>query len=425
MGWRLSPVGNTQWLTPNGQPYVGAKLFTYQAGTSTKVSVATSANGTAFHTNPIILNAIGMPPTPIYIDATRAYKFVYAPPSDTDPPTSPIYTIDEIVLEDVSSTLTQEWLTPHTVSYVNATTVAIAGDVRELYHVGRRVKLTALTTSVYATIINSIFDALNTVLTLSVDAGGVVPTTVSMIAPALLSASGSSWPGGYSDGVNPVMIGLPTVKSAAPGYRMIHTSGDWKLGIENGYPIGYRNTGNEASPVWTQEQVFVPTGSILPYAHRDTVPALPAGWLLCDGQAVSRVTYARLFAVIGVAYGPGDGSSTFNVPDLRGRFPLGFDGTANRVTSASVGGSNADTMGGTGGAEVHFLQVSEMPSHTHRFLRNGTPVTTFTIKSHDIGTGTVGGDGAQHYTIGMEATGGGLAHNTMPPWQVVHYIIKT
>jgi microcystin-dependent protein len=87
--------------------------------------------------------------------------------------------------------------------------------------------------------------------------------------------------------------------------------------------------------------------------------AAPAGWLLCDGQAYSRTTYAALFAAlggIGSPWGQGDGSATFNVPDLRGRVTIGFGqgaGLTNRP------------LGGTGGEENHLLTLGEIPSHTH------------------------------------------------------------
>ena len=91
----------------------------------------------------------------------------------------------------------------------------------------------------------------------------------------------------------------------------------------------------------------VPAGVITMFG----AAAAPAGWLLCDGTAVSRTTYAALFAVIGTTFGVGDGSTTFNVPDLRGRFPLG---------KAAAG--TGSTLGGTGGTLEH---THTGPSHTH------------------------------------------------------------
>lgn len=97
----------------------------------------------------------------------------------------------------------------------------------------------------------------------------------------------------------------------------------------------------------TIKETGVPTGSVTPFAGQSA----PSGWLLCNGAAVSRTTYAALYAIIGTTYGSGNGSNTFNLPDLQGRFPLGANSTYAR--------------GAKGGEETHILTVDEMPSHTH------------------------------------------------------------
>lgn len=94
-----------------------------------------------------------------------------------------------------------------------------------------------------------------------------------------------------------------------------------------------------------------PVGSITMFAGADA----PSGHLLCDGSAVSRATYSALFAVIGTTYGAGNGSTTFNVPNLKGRVPVGQDTTQTEF----------DTLGERAGAKTHTLSVPEMPSHTH------------------------------------------------------------
>ena len=81
----------------------------------------------------------------------------------------------------------------------------------------------------------------------------------------------------------------------------------------------------------------------------------PTGWLLCDGSAVSRSTYADLFAIVSTTYGNGDGSTTFNVPNLKGKVPVGKDAAQTEF----------DTLGETGGAKTVTLSSSEMPSHVH------------------------------------------------------------
>lgn len=105
-------------------------------------------------------------------------------------------------------------------------------------------------------------------------------------------------------------------------------------------------------------------GEVFEFAG-STVPALS---LLCYGQAVSRTTYAALFTAISTTYGAGDGSTTFNVPDDRGRVVAGKDDmggvSADRLTAQS-GGLNGDTLGATGGAETHTITEAQLPAHTH------------------------------------------------------------
>src|SRR5690606_38542325 len=90
------------------------------------------------------------------------------------------------------------------------------------------------------------------------------------------------------------------------------------------------------------------------------------GWFHCNGAAVSRTTYAALFARIGTTYGVGDGSTTFNLPDLRGRVVAGYDAGAatGRLTSGGAG-INSGVMGAAGGAQTHTLTTAEMPAHSH------------------------------------------------------------
>ena len=106
----------------------------------------------------------------------------------------------------------------------------------------------------------------------------------------------------------------------------------------------------------------VPAGCVMPYAGATA----PDGWLLCHGQAVSRTTYADLFAAIGTAYGAGDGSTTFNLPDLRGRVAAGRDDMGGTDAGRLAGGvADRTTLGGAGGAATHTLGTGEMPAHSH------------------------------------------------------------
>ena len=90
--------------------------------------------------------------------------------------------------------------------------------------------------------------------------------------------------------------------------------------------------------------------------------AAPAGCLLCDGTAVSRSTYWKLFSVIGTVFGAGDGTTTFNVPDLRGRVGVGADNMGGTDAGRL---SSANTLNTSGGAETFALAEANLPAHAH------------------------------------------------------------
>jgi microcystin-dependent protein len=140
-----------------------------------------------------------------------------------------------------------------------------------------------------------------------------------------------------------------------------------------------------------------------------TVP--PAGWLICDGSAISRVQYAELFAAIGTTYGAGNGTTTFNLPNFKGRVAVGLDAAQTEF----------DTLGETGGAKTHTLTVAEMPSHTHTIEGlAGTDDLNFTGN----GGAFAAADAVTPYDQQTQPTGGGQAHNNLQPYNVVHYIIS-
>jgi microcystin-dependent protein len=129
------------------------------------------------------------------------------------------------------------------------------------------------------------------------------------------------------------------------------------LGVAKNATVG--GTLNVAGPITNAgvPAAFVPTGTILDFAGPDVT--VPVGYLVCRGQAVSRTTYAALFAAIGGYWGSGDGSTTFNVPDLQRYFTCGLGGS-----NGGYSGPGA-ALGNKGGAELNVLQVTHMPSHAH------------------------------------------------------------
>ena len=154
---------------------------------------------------------------------------------------------------------------------------------------------------------------------------------------------------------------------------------------------------------------MIPAGTIHDFAGTTT----PTGFLTCDGSAVSRTTYASLFTAIGTTWGTGNGSTTFNVPDLRRYTTIGSAGTQVSGPGTSVGN--------TGGAETHTLITSELPSHLHAI-----PVPLYQAGGSGNTVSSFQSVNSQNpATWSTNNTGGGNAHNSMQPSAVVLKIIKT
>lgn len=162
------------------------------------------------------------------------------------------------------------------------------------------------------------------------------------------------------------------------------------------------------------------TGTVLPFAGA----AAPNGWLLCYGQAVSRDDYHNLFAAIGTTFGAGDGSTTFNLPDLRGRVPAGKDnmgGTpANRLTAAGAG-ITGTSLGATGGSQTHTLTEEQMPAHKHSAGNSNG----YWVDMPGRYIVNAAGNIANLNNIAETPTaGGGQAHPNAQPTIVLNHIIK-
>ena len=156
-----------------------------------------------------------------------------------------------------------------------------------------------------------------------------------------------------------------------------------------------------ANAALTLAAVLPPTGTVHMYAGNTA----PVGWLLCDGTAVSRTTYATLFALISTTYGVGDNSTTFNVPDLRGRTTLGV-GTGSGLT--------ARALAATTGAETVAISTSEMAAHTHTASDSGhthAAATSGTISADHTHAAFTDGTQLGRGQYGFVALGGGYAGN--------------
>lgn len=125
-----------------------------------------------------------------------------------------------------------------------------------------------------------------------------------------------------------------------------------------------------------------------------TSAAIPSGYLLCDGKAVSRTTYANLYKIIGTAYGAGDGSTTFNLPNLTER--------------VAIGKGNNKPIGSTGGQNTITITTANLPNHTHSYTPTGTVASTFK------GTqGTTSNSGSHNHNMMLKyETGYNLAYSS-------------
>jgi microcystin-dependent protein len=186
----------------------------------------------------------------------------------------------------------------------------------------------------------------------------------------------------------------------------------------------------------------VNTGLIVPFAKDD----VPTGFLACDGTAVSRSTYADLFGVIGTTWGSGDGSSTFNLPNLEDKTVVGKSGSK---AQASTGGAENVTPTGSVSLTInnHTLSISQMPSHGHPYRQanqstisndaGGGAIMTDSNGSH-ANRSAYNGTPNNSNTQAIGGEGGGGSHNhggsgtlsansmsVMQPYVAVKYIIKT
>ena len=170
----------------------------------------------------------------------------------------------------------------------------------------------------------------------------------------------------------------------------------------------------------------IPTATIVPWSSA----SVPSGFLECNGQAVSRTTYSALFAIVGTTYGSGDGSSTFNVPDLEDNVPIG---KSNNKAVGSTGGANTVTKSGNVSANTGnaSLSIPQLASHNHpkganftgnpqvnNFFRNDSPPGTGPSNFNNAGSG-----GSHSHNVSANFSGN--ATSVVQPYVTVIFIIKT
>lgn len=329
-----------------------------------------------------------------------------------------------------------EWIvhvSPGAMARVDDQTFTMAGDWRGIYQVNRRVKLTIagmdyvgdLAEVSYAAGLTTLvcIDLLN-----SSGLAGLITAAPTQVAYGPLTAGERGNTPRRFDGLK-IPSGLET-------YELKGVDGDM-LFLRNGAAVGavteaglvghaYGSVARTALATDALERM-VPAGVVVPFAGATA----PQGWMLCAGQAVSRAIYADLYAVLGATYGTGDGSTTFNLPDLRGRTVFGLDnmnGTdAGRVSAANTRGGSGGSESKSGTTNSYTLTVADIPAHTHdanAVYGAAANNPSGTAVSYDSGTG-----GSRVVT---KSSGGGGGHShgisnfdVMPPYILLNWMIKT
>lgn len=228
----------------------------------------------------------------------------------------------------------------------------------------------------------------------------------------------------FANGFSNVMTRAGLAPATGPqnmgGYKVVGVA----TGVDPTDAVNVSQLGNNALLV----------GTVIDYAGN----ALPANYLFCNGAAISRAAYPVLFTIIGTVYGSGDGTTTFNIPDARGRVAASVDPSGTRLTSFSMT-PDGMSLGATGGTEGVTLTTNQLaahihtnsltdPGHTHTYAQPAAPTNVFTAgatgsaiassPSGNTGSSTTG------ITITNASAGGGTAHLNVQPTILFSKIIK-
>lgn len=358
-----------------GQPMVGGKVKTYIAGTlvpaPTYTTLADANAGINPNPNPIILDERGE----AIIVIKSAIKIALFDANDV-----PVWTVDNIgasvsdIVDTNGNLLLKLTQVDNAVNYVEISN-SVTGEAPTITVNGG-----------------------DTNVSLNIDTKG--SGTIKLNSDVNLSTNN---------------LIVDNITSSTNNNLTISANGVGDLNL-NGAPVRINNIqypstpGNSGDVLVSDGTNFVlqsalPAGIIVHYS----VTTVPTGWLECDGAAVSRTTYSRLFSAIGTTYGIGDGTTTFNLPNANRRVLVGRGGTGNVVL--------ANTLGSTGGEDNHLLTINEMPNHAHSINLGSyyAPSTVVAINNYaGLGAG-----------FGTNATGGGLSHNNIQQSLVLVTLIKT
>ncbi len=391
----LLPISLDRLVDTNGAPLSGAKVFVHDAGTTNLKGVFSDNALSVGAANPIIADAGGYI-EPRYI-GTGDYKLVITDANDVT-----IKTADNLTGALATAAFENDEATPVTPAITKSSNYTVQasdkGDVILADATGASMTVTLLSAA---------------------SAGDGFRVTIKHVGSANAVTVATSG-GDTLDGASSFIL-----DAQYESITCLSDGANWHI---------------------ASEARFIPpteaTGTIKMFGGTSA----PTGFALCDGSAISRTTFATLFAVIGTTFGSGDGSTTFNVPDMGGRVPAGKEASATRLTSAA-GGVDGATLGAVGGGETHTLTTAQLALHTH-----GSGSYAAANHTHGPGSGsnfitdsggsngTNGGasfnsfDGSDSATAGSGpvtvngtsgSSGSGDAHPNVQPTIILNYIIKT
>ena len=371
----VTPTAKAQFIDAAGIPLAGGFLYTYEAGTTTPQATYTDSTAATANSNPIVLDSRGE--ANIWL-ASANYKFKLTDANGTE-----IWTVDNIAAPSTA-------LSPVFTSNVTISTNS-SGPALLITQSGAGPIIRAVNPAdpaeVFFTVTNDGSVGIGTGSpsnSLDVAGGAIQISTAGGTAQTIISADSTDSIFEASSTRN------FTVKTNS-ATRLTINATDATSTVPIVLPA-IPTTALQAATKSYVDQVL-PPGSLMAYA----ASSAPTGWLLCDGSAVSRTTYATLYAVIGTTWGTGDNSTTFNVPDLRGQFLRGFD---SRSTATSQ-----DTTTFTGTTANASATISSISATVTAFLYAGMPIsgtgipagatistvssTSITISANATASGTV------------------------------------
>ena len=397
----VTPTAKAQFIDAAGIPLAGGFLYTYEAGTTTPQATYTDSTAATANSNPIVLDSRGE--ANIWLSSAN-YKFKL-----TDADGTEIWTVDNIAAPSTalspvfSSNVTISANTSGPALLVTQTGAGAAIRVQDSADPDSSPFVVDTSGQVgigTATPANAI----------DVAGGAIQISTSGGTARTVMSADSTDSIFAVSDDRN------FTVKTNAATRLTINSSS-----ATSTVPVVLPTDPTTALQAATKAYVDLasPAGIIAPFAGTSA----PSGWLACQGQAVSRTTYATLFAAISTTWGSGDGSTTFNLPDLRGMFVRGTGtnatGSSSGAVGPSVGAYAADTY-------LNHNHTATDSGHTHNYnVRSANRSADGPGGDLWDGVSTNGGTtttGYANITVATSTTGG---TETKPKNYGVLYIIKT